>query len=397
MGLELVITALFLISRVSSLIVPPPENVNVTCQNLNTTVSWNYSKDQPETTFRVNIIGRDGNKAIETENHQYDLSRFVWQSQENYLDLYYVKVIAIQGGNQSEAVSSKTFSFDDLKTVDIKCVLDFPNIEVTSDETQTSVEFQNPLHFYQQLKQAVKTDTRTFKFKVSPVGSAGDFDGECNERQSFCKRDVQFSKGVEQCVRLTGSLYHSSRFPIKFNETKKICATPSDEILYWTAVILGSIFAVIILIVVIAICKVKAWTMQKAKQPVCLTDFNEQNKICKSVSKEKINALNYTSHESLSDLPNTQLPEDTASGSGSSDTEREELLDGCNRRRKEMAESLTCGACGTDDDDAEGSQKTECISVESEDGDEIVASPYDFGHNETIDMGDGDMVTGYHS
>lgn len=42
------------------LAVPPPTNVAVSCQNLKVTVSWEYSQQQPETSFRVHIKGATG-------------------------------------------------------------------------------------------------------------------------------------------------------------------------------------------------------------------------------------------------------------------------------------------------------------------------------------------------
>lgn len=48
----------------------------------------------------------------------------------------------------------------------------------------------------------------------------------------------------------------------------------------------------------------------------------------------------------------------------------------------------------TDDDSADDSEKTECVSMDSKEGEEE-RSPYDRPHNLQIDMGDGDMATGY--
>ncbi|MEQ2263943.1 hypothetical protein XENORESO_015791, partial [Xenotaenia resolanae] len=54
-------------------------------------------------------------------DHQYDLSHFVWESQEHYQAFLCVTVTAIQGGKQSEDVRSKSFSFNMLNPVDIEC------------------------------------------------------------------------------------------------------------------------------------------------------------------------------------------------------------------------------------------------------------------------------------
>lgn len=54
------------------------------------------------------------------------------------------------------------------------------------------------------------------------------------------------------------------------------------------------------------------------------------------------------------------------------------------------------GAVGLlSDDSADDSEKTECVSVHSEEEEEEEERPYDRPHVLQVDMGDGDMVTGY--
>lgn len=57
----------------------------------------------------------------ETTDHQYDLSPFVWESEERYMDYYVVTVTAIQGGVLSEPVKSKSFTFNRLKPATMEC------------------------------------------------------------------------------------------------------------------------------------------------------------------------------------------------------------------------------------------------------------------------------------
>ncbi|MEQ2281791.1 hypothetical protein AMECASPLE_034020, partial [Ameca splendens] len=140
--------------------VPPPSNVTVNCQNLQTTVSWDYSEHQPHTIFQVKICGTNTVRSFEanTTDHQYDFSDFVWESQEHYMAFLCVNVTAIQGGKQSEVVRSKSFSFNMLRSVDIKCMLDFPPVDVLRTEKRSSVGFQNPVKFYNELKRTIKQD-----------------------------------------------------------------------------------------------------------------------------------------------------------------------------------------------------------------------------------------------
>ena len=57
----------------------------------------------------------------ETTEHHYDLNAFVWASADRYLGFHYVTVTTMDGGNQSESVTSQTFSFNEPKSADIKC------------------------------------------------------------------------------------------------------------------------------------------------------------------------------------------------------------------------------------------------------------------------------------
>lgn len=59
------------------------------------------------------------------------------------------------------------------------------------------------------------------------------------------------------------------------------------------------------------------------------------------------------------------------------------------------AEGFISGGVGTDEDSADDSLKTECISVSSQDEERESVSPYDSPHFLVLDMGDGDMATGY--
>lgn len=62
------------------------------------------------------------NCTFETTDHEYDLSNCIWKSgDERYLKFMYVSVAAVQGGIKSEAEKSKTFSFNNLGTVDTRC------------------------------------------------------------------------------------------------------------------------------------------------------------------------------------------------------------------------------------------------------------------------------------
>lgn len=68
------------------------------------------------------------------------------------------------------------------------------------------------------------------------------------------------------------------------------------------------------------------------------------------------------------------------------------LLEGSNQELE--AAGLMPKGHRTDDDSADDSERTECVFMDSEEGEEE-RSPYDCRQNLQMDMGDGDMVTGY--
>uniref|UniRef100_A0A3Q1G3G3 Fibronectin type-III domain-containing protein n=1 Tax=Acanthochromis polyacanthus TaxID=80966 RepID=A0A3Q1G3G3_9TELE len=188
--------------------VPPPTHVNVICQNAKVSVSWDYSELQPHTTFWVNVKNR-------TTDRQFDLSHFVWKSEENYNGFLYVTVSAIQGEKESEGVQSNSFSFNYLKTVDTRCYLDFPPVDVKEDGSGATVSFPNPVHFYKELE----TDA-AHVFSYTPPA-------KCMMGVNTCKLDVLFPEGVKKCVRLKGMLFDSKSVN-QFRETAEICARPTE-------------------------------------------------------------------------------------------------------------------------------------------------------------------------
>ncbi|MED6255728.1 hypothetical protein ATANTOWER_013973, partial [Ataeniobius toweri] len=366
---------------------PPPSNVTVNCQNLQTTVSWDYSEHQPHTIFRVKTFGPNTVRSFEanTTDHHYDLSHFVWESQEHYQAFLCVSVTAIQGGKQSEDVRSKSFSFNMLNPVNIKCMLDFPPVDVLGTEMGASVRFQNPLKFYNELNRTITTDSE-LQYTVS---SAAEFEGSCHVTEDNCKRDVTFPDGVEECVTLKGHLLVGRLGVniITFKETEKFCSEKTVEGVIVLAVTLGSIFVVILIVAVVVILKVNAWTMNTVTPPTYLMNLegaDSQQRFCTiSANPEKISPVSiFKPYESTKHLQTSNV--------------------GCDhdhpaQRRERFqwnpeAVGFMSGANGTDEDSADDSVQTECVSISST---EEEISPYDSPHFVTMDMGAGEMVTGY--
>ncbi|KAG8014533.1 hypothetical protein GBF38_003031, partial [Nibea albiflora] len=244
-------------------------NVNVNCHNLKVTVSWEYGKEQPQTVFRVKIIGSsDIHRQWNTTDHQYDLTKYIWTSQDRYMDLYHVKVSAIQGEEESGVETSQTFSFNKLKTTSLKSgLLEFPLVKLNEEDSVATVHFMNPYHHYKELKQASKSDFASFAITVT--SDAGDQTFDCSAKEEYCKHKVTFREGVEKCVTLEKGVLGATNYigSVWFNKTGPICVPESAAIHVITLVTLLSVVVFIIAAVIICICKVRAWTMDAPSLP----------------------------------------------------------------------------------------------------------------------------------
>ncbi|KAK2817506.1 hypothetical protein Q5P01_025697 [Channa striata] len=359
--------AAVLLCGASAVIVPPPTNVVVSCQNLKTTVSWQHSSQQPETRFRVTIDGSSGNSSNETTEHEYDLSHFVWRSKEHYLGFHTVTVTALQGGDQSEPTSSKSFSFNHFKTVFLKCLLEFPPVNLTVREATATLSFPNPIHFYKELEQAVKQEDAVLELSIST--DKGTLEKKC----------------IDQ---------------VDFNKTGRICARHLDDGLtaHWTivALMLG-IFLFVIVVATAAVFKVKAWTMKSyipIPSPLVKLDTKLQwfvetpTETCSPVTvtdRSRPGSLEDVHHLSKDDGDDSDSGRSSSSlGFQSSENlyNHRQLLDGSNQELESRGHR-------TDEDFTDDSVKTECVSLDEEE-----ASPYDRPQN-LHDMGDGDMVICY--
>ncbi|KAM9315297.1 interferon gamma receptor 1 isoform 2-T2 [Pholidichthys leucotaenia] len=392
---------LLLISGVSPLTVPPPTNVTVSCRNDSVSVRWDYGKQQPETKFKVNLQGYDWNYENETTEHWCDLSHEIWKSRERFLDFLFVSVRAIQGGNLSKAADSNTFSFNSLKEVDTTCALDFPPVDVYVSESGAAViSFLNPFHFYRRLKQTIRSEDESFKFGVFPLRNhtmlKGEFGGCCPATNVTCKLDVKLPINVT-CVMLKGEMFYRNGISqISVNKTE-ICSQDQFEVQEVVlAVLLLSIFLIIVTVIMIFICKARAWTMLRTPLPKPLIfdsqrqplnyDPNPKEDISQVSVENPCKSLHVTLEEDDPSEDKKSLCEDSrpcedpqvpAAGSYSSDRE-------CLYDRREL------GSEETDDDSSDNSANTDCVLIEEEEE----VSPYDRGHV-WADMGNGDMVRGY--
>ncbi|CAN9510743.1 unnamed protein product [Ophioblennius macclurei] len=374
--------------------VPPPENVSLSCHNVMVTVNWNYTEQQPETLFKVSISGTEGRfSETETIDHHYNLSHYVWKSQDHYLDYISVRVTAVQGGHRSEDVEGKSFTFNYLTQAETKCVLDFPpvDVDISQDGGKATVSFSNPIKFYRELEQTASGSEPMFKFSVSSFRNGtkdhGSFTGSCSAKDSICKAEVALSKGVKPCFKLeNGFLYmNEGIYSVKFKDVDEVCAEDSVGIPEAVLAVILTVFVLFLIIMgVIVICKAKAWTMKTGPKPKCLekTDPNPSLKyLCVESEDNKAISIAQDCKPLSEDLDDSQNCDNQSADSDESCSERSDYPEGS------VSESSSQTYCG--------STKTECLSVESGEEEVREESPYDCPHVLVLDMGDGDMVTGY--
>ncbi|KAM7419855.1 hypothetical protein PAMA_016794 [Pampus argenteus] len=400
-ALLLLITALF------AEIIPPPTNVTLRCQNLQTTVHWEYGPREPQeprepqgpqgpqTIFRVTIGGSAGNFEDETADHQYDLSPFIWESEERYMGFHYVSVSAVRGGVRSQPATSRTLSYNSLKTAHITCELLFPPADLTVEDSELTVSFQNPLHYYKKLRWASRWAAPTFTFNVDT-----GFTGNCIKEQDVCRQAIVFPDGAEKkCVTLRGKLFEQNGVgQVLFRETDDICVKESSDVHVMTLIILLAIFVLVIAVITLIIYKVKAWTMKTSDLPKCLV-----RPLCHPVTQEdsqlqtRTAAAGYNAAELIKHSPNKNpsvCPEEGTDAYGSlrdensvdSDLQPIDCMYMEGGLLQSSSEDLEAAGHMTDDDS--GTVECHLISEEEE------RSPYDCPHTH-MDMGDGDMVLAY--
>ncbi|XP_059187770.1 interferon gamma receptor 1 [Centropristis striata] len=396
---------------------PPPTNVTLSCQNFNVAVSWMYGHRRPQTSFRVHIGGTAGHNVIETTEQRFDLSRFVWATEERYMGFHSVTVTAVERGNQSEPTKPITFSFNDYKQADEKWKLDFPPVNLTENDSGTSVTFMNPFHFYKELKDASKPDTATFRFTASFDGGS-TVEGNCPVKVKKCKLPVLFPDDTEKCIHLKGLLIEGNNIgEVVFRQTDRICVSTSYEIHTTTLVILLLVLGIIVSALIVVICKVKAWTMRlpgppkpliKVKEhqegtmryaPVSSTDVSKLtvNGPCKnpSVSSEEDAILKEKLQEKFKECSSSELlpaaglyaKGDLSEGYGGEE-------DSANSSSRTVSIDLEAEEERVQEEVEVVVQEQQQQEEEEEEG--LVEVPvYDRPQNLQVDMGDGEMVSAY--
>ncbi|RVE76567.1 hypothetical protein OJAV_G00010030 [Oryzias javanicus] len=372
-------TAALLLSWGPSWVAPCPDNVMVSCENLKVKARWDCKERHPETSFRVKILSY--NIVLHeniTKESEYDLSHVVWKSRDICLSFLYVAVTASHGGNESAEAKSNTFSFSTPKTVLTVCLLEFPPVSLVVDKKKAVVTFPNPFRFYKEITQVYHKSNFNLTFRVN-FGEKVDRDASCMKTEDTCTAEGMFPKGEENCVTLGGLLVDENRIDsIQMNQTQKICdpETRDEGSILLIALLFG--FGVILIVAIIAICKVRAWTMKIPPQLKPL-DFKK--------------SLSHTDNfdGKISAVSILKSPEKVHDDSGSGGLLQKAYEDPCS----------VSGSNPMDSNSSDSSTKTETLSVSFEDDDEEeeeeeYRTPYEFREPVVCqDMGGGDIVITY--
>ncbi|KAM7010090.1 interferon gamma receptor 1 [Tautogolabrus adspersus] len=403
---------LLLVSGVSAGIVLPPTNLTVSCDNLNVIASWQYSRQQPNTRFIVHFKGLARNDKKETTDHHVDLSQFVWESAERYMEVHYVSVIAILGENQSEPVRSQTFSFNELRTSHIKCKLAFPPVDLEVDDSEATVSFKNPFYYYRELQQAVGKGAAIFEFNVT-TADGKNVTGTCPVDQKKCRCEITYPEDMEKCVTLRGRLFDSKgiRYIEVFNETGPICPDTTTAPHIILLLVLLIVTSMVVIGIIVSICLTKSWTMKKEepsipdflmpgqdiKKPYFTVPENDYSTVILMGKPRKNLSVSSEEDDNLQDSKDgseVHVPDSNYGEGGLLENSSQQLELGCSR---------------SDDDSADDSVKTEIFMIdmeeekdeEKETGEdeekehEEERSPYDSPQNLQLNMGNGDTGKGY--
>uniref|UniRef100_A0A4W5RPK9 Fibronectin type-III domain-containing protein n=1 Tax=Hucho hucho TaxID=62062 RepID=A0A4W5RPK9_9TELE len=252
------LTFLMVLVTAVSTLVPPPENVTVSCNNFRTTVDWNHSELLRQTHFNLTITGDHSLRNHSTKQHHYDLSPLMWNAKE--LDRYFVKITAIDETKESkESASQKSliFTFNRYLTADIHCKLDIPAVKVSMKDMEVTVSFDNPYHLYTELKESrMGEDDKRFLYQVTYENTNHTF--ECQIEDKVCLHHFPVLEiKQEYCVILEGDamghrLMFNRKGPICGYEDKTISLESSLLMLLPLIIIAIVVF---IVFVTIRLCK----------------------------------------------------------------------------------------------------------------------------------------------
>uniref|UniRef100_A0A4W5PZ50 Fibronectin type-III domain-containing protein n=1 Tax=Hucho hucho TaxID=62062 RepID=A0A4W5PZ50_9TELE len=396
------LTFLMVLVAAVSTLVPPPENVTVSCNNLQTTVYWNYSELLRQPLFKLKITGDLNSSWKNSTEHHYDLSTLMWNAKE--LDRYFVNITAIDETEESAPQESSIFTFNNDLTADIHCKLDFPAVKVSMRDMIVTVSFDNPYHLYTELKEyCMGEGDKCFLYYEN------NDTFKCPIEDKVCRHDFTVWENKEQyCVSLEGNAMGN----VMFNRIGPICGYEDKTISLESSLLMLLPLIIIVIVtfvvfVTIRLCKRSMRKKNLSNFPKTLTsilsnphDKNIMDLQCEIIAH--ISGIEPPTTRSQSMLETSEEEEEPTTSVGfsaylqhhiSSGQVGGILLDSRSQLRSELQEvTQPCSVLLCGDDSEESDSRT----LEVKDMD-FTASGYDKQHNPLleVEMSAGDVVVGY--
>ncbi|MCJ8730925.1 hypothetical protein PDJAM_G00189770 [Pangasius djambal] len=164
--------------------VPAPTNVSVTCHNFKNVLYWNYSEPDLRPEFTINI-------------HRYTSGPVLLRTNQTYLDVseytevadgYYITVEAQPEGSEIK-VEGTRFSYSEDFDTDIKCVVDFPVLEVSVHPRKLELSFSHPclVHNVEALKD---------EFLYTVLFNETKSESSCDCEDEVCTTEIHLNENL---------------------------------------------------------------------------------------------------------------------------------------------------------------------------------------------------------
>ncbi|GAA6101626.1 interferon gamma receptor 1-like [Tachysurus ichikawai] len=205
---------------------PVLTDVRLTCHNFKNVLYWNYSAPDPKPEFSVTISGyENGVESVLTNQTYLDISEYTHDA----VDGYHVQVTAQANGSELETSAGISFSYNKDFPTEVKCVVDFPSLEVSVFDRRVKLSFTHPFYFHN-----AESFNGDFSWKIS-YNETERICELCYVEEDVCTEEFELSESLYgKCmnVHITGSV---NSIPTEID--KKVCSHEAPNETDWTMVI----------------------------------------------------------------------------------------------------------------------------------------------------------------
>ncbi|XP_072533693.1 growth/differentiation factor 10b [Salminus brasiliensis] len=226
------------LAQVSSF-VSPLTDINVRCHNFENIVYWNYGDPQlqPEFTVTIKSYLRGPQPDLKTTQTYLNISNYTLDPS----DVYFVYVKAQLKGSEDYNASEIIFTYNQDSPLGIKCMVDFPSVNVSVLQHTIEVAFEHPYDVYD-----IETQSDdVFKYTV-----------KCNE--TACGK-YECTESCTAVIPIPESLYESCFYlhfngvvnSIPFEGLKEVCSLPKKDPTLGIPLITGIVCAAVVLLLLL--------------------------------------------------------------------------------------------------------------------------------------------------